>query len=92
MHQNWPDKSFPFVNFVFPYDGHFGEGGAEGVRGGGGGDPSPCGKKNEAQAGGGGGAKQQQWHPGLRLRGGGVPPPGGAEFLEAPKAPQKILV
>ena len=34
VHRKWPDKTFPFVNFVFPQDGHFGLGGG-GAPGGG---------------------------------------------------------
>ena len=27
VYQKWPNQIFPFVNFVFPHDGHFGLGG-----------------------------------------------------------------
>ena len=31
MYQKWPDQIFPFVNFVFSRDGHFGLGGGGGL-------------------------------------------------------------
>ena len=31
VYQKWPDQIFPFVNFIFSHDGHFGLGGGGGT-------------------------------------------------------------